>query len=128
MFSTTRSATALALRGKLFFRFTTAAAPAKSTRVLTSPTAKPTAALFPRAVQAAYISSSSNKNAAAVESGGIVKGASGTPPPMKAVTGKPHREVLLPSQEGKQGAMQYALYVDSKEKKKKGRVQGDRMN
>jgi len=30
---------------------------------------------------------------------------------MKAITGKPHREVPLPSQEGKQGVMQYALYV-----------------
>jgi hypothetical protein len=28
-----------------------------------------------------------------------------------SVTGKPKREVLLPSQEVKKGAMQYALYV-----------------
>ena len=33
----------------------------------------------------------------------------GTPPPMKAVSGKARREVALPSQEGKQGVMQYAL-------------------
>lgn len=30
---------------------------------------------------------------------------------MKAITGKAHQEVPLPSQEGKQGVMQYALYV-----------------
>jgi NADH dehydrogenase (ubiquinone) Fe-S protein 7 len=35
---------------------------------------------------------------------------------MKAITGKPHREVPLPSQEGKQGVMQYALYVLEDEK------------
>lgn len=28
-----------------------------------------------------------------------------------SVTGKPRREVPLPSQEGKKGVMQYALYV-----------------
>ena len=31
---------------------------------------------------------------------------------MKAVTGKDHREVPLPSQEGAKGVMQYALYVE----------------
>lgn len=31
--------------------------------------------------------------------------------PILSVTGKPRREVALPSQEGKKGAMQYALYV-----------------
>jgi len=31
---------------------------------------------------------------------------------MKSITGKPHQEVPLPSQEGKQGVMQYALYVN----------------
>ena len=30
---------------------------------------------------------------------------------MKSVTGKVRREVPLPSQEGKKGVMQYALYV-----------------
>jgi len=80
--------------------------------ILTSKTANPTTALFPfRGAQAAFISNSSNKSAAAVESPGLVKGNPGTPPPMKSVTGKDHREVPLPSQEGKQGAMQYALYV-----------------
>ena len=38
----------------------------------------------------------------------LVKGNPGTPPPMKA--GMP-TNVPLPSQEGKQGVMQYALYV-----------------
>jgi hypothetical protein len=76
-------------------------------------TARPTAALQPfRVANAAYISSSSTKPAAPVtQSPGLVRGAPGTPPPMKAITGKPHREVPLPSQEGKQGVMQYALYV-----------------
>lgn len=30
---------------------------------------------------------------------------------MKTITGKDHREVALPSQEGTKGVMQYALYV-----------------
>jgi len=65
-----------------------------------------------RAVNAAFISSTSSKPAEPVmQRGGIVKGNPGTPPPMKAITGKEHREVPLPSQEGKQGVMQYALYV-----------------
>ncbi|KAL1584547.1 NADH-ubiquinone oxidoreductase 19.3 kDa subunit, mitochondrial [Cladosporium halotolerans] len=87
MFSTTRQATAMALR------------------------ARPTAALQPfRIANAAFISSSSTKPAAPVtQRPGLVSGAPGTPPPMKAVTGKPHQEVPLPSQEGKQGVMQYAL-------------------
>jgi hypothetical protein len=37
-----------------------------------------------------------------------IPGNPGTPPPMKAA----RREVPLPSQEGKKGAMQYALYVN----------------
>jgi hypothetical protein len=76
-------------------------------------TARPTAALQPfRVANAAFISSSSTKPAAPVtQSPGLVRGAPGTPPPMKAITGKEHREVPLPSQEGKQGVMQYALYV-----------------
>ncbi|GAB7348139.1 hypothetical protein MBLNU459_g6155t1 [Dothideomycetes sp. NU459] len=87
MFATARSAGALALR------------------------AKPTTALLPfRGAQAAFISSSSSKGAEpAMQRPGLVSGAPGTPPPMKAITGKDHREVVLPSQEGKQGVMQYAL-------------------
>lgn len=75
--------------------------------------ARPTAALQPfRIANAAFISSSSTKPAAPVtQKPGLVSGAPGTPPPMKAITGKPHQEVPLPSQEGKQGVMQYALYV-----------------
>ena len=38
---------------------------------------------------------------------GLIAGGPGAPPPMKKV----RREVPLPSQEGKKGAMQYALYV-----------------
>ncbi|KAI9796551.1 MAG: hypothetical protein M1833_006115 [Piccolia ochrophora] len=85
MLSTTRSAASLALR------------------------AKPLAALRPlTASSTAFISSSSAKPASAIQSPGDVAGGPGTPPPM-SVTGKERREVPLPSQEGKKGAMQYAL-------------------
>ena len=73
-------------------------------------TAKPTSALIPYRSVAA-ISSSSSKPATAV-SPHNVHGNLGTPPPM-SVTGKERREVPLPSQEGKKGVMQYALYVPS---------------
>jgi NADH dehydrogenase (ubiquinone) Fe-S protein 7 len=43
-----------------------------------------------------------------MKSPAIIPGNPGTPPPMKAAV---RREVPLPSQEGKKGAMQYALYV-----------------
>lgn len=71
--------------------------------------AKPTAALVPftRAAPVALIHSSSTKSAT-MERPGLVKGNPGTPPPMKK--GMP-TNVPLPSQEGKQGVMQYALYV-----------------
>ncbi|THY66858.1 NADH-quinone oxidoreductase [Aureobasidium pullulans] len=83
MFSATRSTMALGLR------------------------AKPTAALIPftRAAPVAFIHSSSTKSAT-MERPGLVKGNPGTPPPMKK--GMP-TNVPLPSQEGKQGVMQYAL-------------------
>jgi hypothetical protein len=42
-----------------------------------------------------------------MKSPGLVAGNPGTPPPMKLA----RREVPLPSQEGKKGAIQYALYV-----------------
>ena len=73
--------------------------------------AKPTAALVPftRAAPVALIHSSSTKSAT-MERPGLVKGNPGTPPPMKK--GMP-TNVPLPSQEGKQGVMQYALYVQS---------------
>ncbi|KAH7030453.1 hypothetical protein B0J12DRAFT_583408 [Macrophomina phaseolina] len=78
MLSTTRSAASMALR------------------------AKPSTAITPfRAVSAAWISSSSKKNATP----GLVPDGPGTPPPMK----KARREVPLPSQEGKKGVVQYAL-------------------
>lgn len=83
-------------------------APASQSK-LTASTAKPAAALLPyRAGTTAFLSSSASKPAEpAYTSPGLVKGAPGTPPPMKAA----RREVPLPSQEGKQGAVQYALYV-----------------
>ena len=76
---------------------------------LTVRAAKPATALLPfRAASAAFISSTSSNNATpAQQSPGLVAGAPGTPPPMKLA----RREVPLPSQEGKKGAMQYALYV-----------------
>ena len=78
-------------------------------RLRQSSIAKPTAALVPftRAAPVAMIHSSSTKSAT-MERPGLVKGNPGTPPPMKK--GMP-TNVPLPSQEGKQGVMQYALYV-----------------
>ncbi|KAF2013834.1 NADH-quinone oxidoreductase [Aaosphaeria arxii CBS 175.79] len=71
--------------------------------------AKPTTALMPyRAGSAAFLSSTSSNSATPVgtqQSPGLVAGNPGTPPPMKVA----RREVPLPSQEGKKGAMQYAL-------------------
>lgn len=73
-------------------------------------TAKPAAALVPftRAAPVAFIHNSSSKSAT-MERPALVKGNPGTPPPMKK--GMP-TNVPLPSQEGKQGVMQYALYVE----------------
>ncbi|KAG7004824.1 NADH-ubiquinone oxidoreductase 19.3 kda subunit [Physcia stellaris] len=80
MLSTTRSVTALALR------------------------AKPASALLPlRSGPLAYISSTSSKPATAITPSQDAQG------PPRSVTGKPRREVPLPSQEKKEGAMQYAL-------------------
>lgn len=76
---------------------------------LTLWTAKPMTALLPyRAGSTAFLSSTSAKDATMAKPA-IIPGNPGTPPPMKAA----RREVPLPSQEGKKGAMQYALYVDS---------------
>ncbi|KAL8787015.1 MAG: hypothetical protein Q9213_002451 [Squamulea squamosa] len=80
MVSTVRSTAALALR------------------------AKPTSALLPfRAGHSAFISSTTAKLATEIQKSQDVHG-----PPLTA-TGKPRREVPLPSQEKKEGAMQYAL-------------------
>ncbi|KAF1849968.1 NADH-quinone oxidoreductase [Cucurbitaria berberidis CBS 394.84] len=82
MLSTTRSAASMALR------------------------AKPATALLPfRAGSAAFLSSSSSPKATTLKSPAIIPGNPGTPPPMKQA----RREVPLPSQEGKKGAVQYAL-------------------
>ncbi|KAL9000782.1 MAG: hypothetical protein Q9188_005583 [Gyalolechia gomerana] len=67
--------------------------------------AKPTSALLPfRAAPSASISSISSKLAATE----IQRSHDAHGPPLTA-TGKPRREVPLPSQEKKEGAMQYAL-------------------
>ncbi|MCJ1380526.1 hypothetical protein MMC17_003634 [Xylographa soralifera] len=80
MFSSTRSTAALALR------------------------VKPSSVLVPlRVAPTAFISSSSAKPATAIQPHRDVEG-----PPL-SVTGKPRREVPLPSQEKKEGVMQYAL-------------------
>ncbi|KAK6396597.1 hypothetical protein LTR65_008495 [Meristemomyces frigidus] len=87
MFSTTRQATALALR------------------------AKPMTALQPfRVANAAFISTTSPKDAAPMQQRpALVKGGPPPPGPMKAVAHKLPTEVPLPSQEGTKGVMQYAL-------------------
>nr|POE82261.1 nadh-ubiquinone oxidoreductase 19.3 kda subunit, mitochondrial [Quercus suber] len=87
MFPVTRQATALALR------------------------ARPATAIRPLQIaNAAFISSSSPKTAEpTMMKPGIVKGNPPPPPSMKAITGKEHKEVPLPSQEGNKGVMQYAL-------------------
>jgi NADH dehydrogenase (ubiquinone) Fe-S protein 7 len=70
--------------------------------------AKPATALLPfRAGSAAFLSSSSSDKATTMKTPATIPGNPGTPPPMKVA----RREVPLPSQEGKKGAMQYALYV-----------------
>jgi len=81
--------------------------------VLTDRTAKPMTAVTPfRAVNAAFISSTSSKPAEPVmQRLGLVKGNPGTPPAMKS--GMP-TNVPLPSQEGTKGVMQYALYVQQR--------------
>ncbi|KAH4195724.1 hypothetical protein HBI25_049520 [Parastagonospora nodorum] len=80
MLSTTRSAASMALR------------------------ARPATALMPfRVGNAAFLSSSSSDKAMTTPA--TVPGNPGTPPPMKVA----RREVPLPSQEGKKGAIQYAL-------------------
>jgi len=99
MLSTTRSAAALALRGtppipQVFLR-----------HKLISTTVKPASSLIPYRTVAA-LSSTSAKPATAVEQRNATN-LDGLP---LSVTGKVKREVLLPSQEGKKGAMQYALY------------------
>jgi len=69
--------------------------------------AKPSAALLPyRASSAAWISSSATNSASATSHPpGLVVPAPHSPAPAT----KERREVVLPSQEGKKGAMQYAL-------------------
>lgn len=70
--------------------------------------AKPLATLLPlRTSPAAFISSTAANSATAIQ-----PAQDGQGPPL-SVTGKPRREVPLPSQEKKEGAMQYALYVAS---------------
>ncbi|CAO1600789.1 hypothetical protein XANCAGTX0491_004467 [Xanthoria calcicola] len=99
MILTARSTVALALRGRspLIRRHN-----CQQTLIVNA--AKPTSALLPiRASHAAFISSTTAKPATEIQRTQDVHG-----PPLTA-TGKPRREVPLPSQEKKEGAMQYAL-------------------
>jgi hypothetical protein len=75
---------------------------------LTTWIARPATALMPfRAGSVAFLSSSSSDRATTMKTPATIPGNPGTPPPMKVA----RREVPLPSQEGKKGAVQYALYV-----------------
>ncbi|SMR63955.1 unnamed protein product [Zymoseptoria tritici ST99CH_3D1] len=93
MFHTVRTRTALALRGSP----STALQPFRAAQV----------------VNAAWISSSTKKPAETAPNRALgpsnIQGAPGPPGPMKTVTGKDHREVALPSQEGNNSVVQYAL-------------------
>jgi hypothetical protein len=104
MLSSTRSAASMALRGTTS-RTISIATPTNA------PLAKPTAAIVPfRTMQAAWISSSSSKGASAdvhTQPPGLISQQPGGYLPSKKIRG----EVPLASQEGKKGAMQYALYV-----------------
>ena len=79
-----------------------------SRQQLTRTTAKPMmASTLVRAAPSAAISTSTPKSATSVEPAGQ----QGSDPSRLPVSGMPRREVPLPSQEGKQGVAQYALYV-----------------
>ena len=81
-------------------------ATAKHSTALTPFRALPSS-LAPRAAVAGISSTSKNPATEAVtERSGAVSGGAPSPGPMR----KERREVALPSQEGKQGVMQYALY------------------
>jgi hypothetical protein len=82
--------------------------PLSPQKLIVNKIAKPASALVPYRSIAA-ISSSSSKPASAVTPHNV-QGNPRAPPPL-SVTGKVRREVPLPSQEGKKGVMQYALYV-----------------
>lgn len=107
MLSSTRAAASMALRGEIDLQ-SSIATPVNA-RI-----AKCSTAIIPfRAMQAAWISSSSPKSATAeahTQSPGLVSTGPSGAVPSKKIKG----EVPLPSQEGKKGAMQFALYVFAK--------------
>ena len=99
MLSTARSTAVLALRGMYHPNHQI-----NCHQTLIANLAKPTSALLPfRASHAAFISSTTAKHVTEIQRAQDAYG-----PPLTA-TGKPRREVPLPSQEKKEGAMQYAL-------------------
>ena len=82
---------------------------ARSPPISNKSIAKPINALLSfRVGTVASISTSSSKSATAIQPSHTTENG-----PLLSVTGKPRREVPLPSQEKKEGAMQYALYVES---------------
>ena len=102
MLSRTRSITALALRSQSLYSYSNTT----NTQLTPVSIANPTSALVPlRLTPSAFISTTSAKPATEVQRTQDVQG-----PPLTA-TGKPRREVPLPSQEKKEGVMQYALYA-----------------
>lgn len=105
MFAIPRKTAALALRGTSVraHRSNFPQLPQNPELINWVSTAKPSTALLPYRSIAA-ISSSASKPAAPA----VVSRDEGLP---LSVTGKVRREVPLPSQEGKKGVMQYALYA-----------------
>jgi NADH dehydrogenase (ubiquinone) Fe-S protein 7 len=101
MLSSKRSAAALALRGASSYISKSSLATKANHLCLT---VKPASALIPYQSVAA-ISSSLSKPASAIQPHNVPGN------PSMNVPTKQRREVPLPSQEGKKGVMQYALYV-----------------
>jgi len=106
MFATARSSASLALRGTKSRQPSSEHIPKTNNQP-----AKPTSALFPlrAATQVASITTTADKNArpeALMQKPGVIQGG---PPPNVPTNVMGRKEVPLPSQEGKQGVLQYAL-------------------
>ena len=102
MLSATRSSAALALRGKYASLCLAEVDLADSWDLV----AKPSTSLLPLRLGPSACISSSTRKPQATE---VVPNPQPSNTPPLSVTGKPMREVPLPSQEKKEGAMQYAL-------------------
>lgn len=108
MLSTTRSIAALTRSTLLLLPNIYISIPQRG-GLITLKAVKPSSTALMRAGPCAFISSSSTKSATTE----IQPSSQNAQPggPTLGVTRKPRREVPLPSQEKKEGAMQYALYV-----------------